>query len=150
MTMLWWHWLVLGLILVGGEMATPGGFYVIFFGVAALVVGVLAFLNLAGALWLQWLLFSVISVVSLALFRNPLTRRFNLSDHGPADIDTLVGEIAFPLEDIAPGSVGKVELRGTVWNARNTAAVPVVKGQRCSVRQVDRLMVSVEPEGVRA
>ena len=34
--MLWWYWIVLGLALVALELATPGGFFVIFFAVAAL------------------------------------------------------------------------------------------------------------------
>ncbi len=37
--MIWWYWVVLGLLLTGLELATPGGFFVIFFGVGALLVG---------------------------------------------------------------------------------------------------------------
>ena len=37
------------------------------------------------------------------------------------DVDSLVGEIAMPLDDIVPGAVGRAELRGTVWSARNAA-----------------------------
>ena len=37
----WWMWIVLGLALLMLEMATPGGFYFIFFGASALLVGVL-------------------------------------------------------------------------------------------------------------
>ena len=32
--MLWWYWLLLGLLLLGAEMMTPGGFYILFFGLA--------------------------------------------------------------------------------------------------------------------
>ena len=39
MTILWWHWLVVGLLLMVGELATPGGFYIIFFGVGAVLTG---------------------------------------------------------------------------------------------------------------
>ena len=39
--MLWWYWIVLGLALVALELATPGGFFVIFFAIAALAVGAL-------------------------------------------------------------------------------------------------------------
>ena len=39
---------------------------------------------------------------------------------GPGkDVDSLVGDIAVPLEDIPAGAVGRAELRGTVWSARN-------------------------------
>ena len=72
--MYWWLWLVLGLLLLGLEALTPGGFYVLFFGVGALVVGTLVGLGASGPVWLQWLLFSAISVVSLLLFRPYLLR----------------------------------------------------------------------------
>ena len=61
-------------------------------------------------------------------------------------VDTIVGELAIPKERIASGEVGRVELRGAVWNARNEAALPVEPGQRCRVVRVDGLMVSVQPE----
>ena len=53
MDILWWHWLVLGLLLVLAELAASGGFYIIFFGIGALVVGLLASAGLAGPVWMQ-------------------------------------------------------------------------------------------------
>lgn len=144
----WWQWLVLGLVLILLEMAASGGFYVIFFGVAAIAIGALHLLDLAGPLWVQLLLFSVLSVGSLVAFRNPLIRWLKL-DQGSPDVDTLAGEIAVPLEDIAPGEVGRVELRGTVWQARNATSAPISRGRRCAVVRVDRLMLFIEPEGAR-
>ena len=63
--MIWWYWMLLGLVLLGAEMVTPGGFYILFFGLAALIVGSLTGLGFTQAEWLQWLLFSGA--------RNPLT-----------------------------------------------------------------------------
>jgi len=146
--MTWWHWLALGLILVALEMAASGGFYVIFFGIAAIAIGGLHLFDLAGPMWLQFLLFSVISIVSLLLFRSPLLRLMGLD--GPSvDVDSLVGEIATPAGDIQPGEVGRAELRGTVWSARNSSATPLKRGQRCRVVKVERLMIFLEPEGAR-
>ena len=147
--MTWWHWLALGLILVALEMAASGGFYVIFFGVAAIAIGTLHLFDLAGPLWFQFLLFSVLAVGSLLLFRNPLMRLMKLDTPGD-DVDSLVGETAVPAEDIGPGAVGRAELRGTVWSARNIGATPLLRGQRCRVVRVDRLMIFIESEGVRA
>ena len=70
--MLWWHWLVIGLILVALEMAASGGFYVIFFGIAALAIAGLHVLDWAGPVWFQLVLFSSISIGSLLVFRGPL------------------------------------------------------------------------------
>jgi hypothetical protein len=148
MTILWWHWLVLGLLLAVAEIASAGGFYIIFFGLAALVVGVLAYFNLAGPPAVQLLLFSGVSVISLVLFRNRLLKALQIEPQAPP-VDQLVGEIGTASEDLAPGSVGRVELRGTAWSARNDATVTLTRGARIRVRSVEGLLLHVEPEGVR-
>jgi membrane protein implicated in regulation of membrane protease activity len=142
--MTWWYWLVLGLVLVAAEMASSGGFYIIFFGVAAIVVAFAASTGLAEPPWIQWLLFSVVSVVSLLLFRNPLMRKLNLGAGSP-DIDTLEGETGTALEDMGAGAIGRVELRGTAWSARNTSSIPLARGHRCVVVRTDRLTLLVKP-----
>jgi hypothetical protein len=148
MDMLWWHWIAFGLVLAGFEVLTPGGFFVVFFGAGALMVGLLTLAGVAGPLWVQWLLFTVLSIASLALFRKPLLERLRAhDDHGP--VDALVGEVAVPVADIAPGAVGRAEMRGTGWQARNVSAVTTAKGQRCRVNRVEGLMIDIEPEGGR-
>jgi membrane protein implicated in regulation of membrane protease activity len=146
---LWWHWLVLGLLLALAELAASGGFYIIFFGIAAVVVGLLAGAGLAGPLWMQVLLFSALSVGSLLLFRTRLLRTFQLDPQAPA-IDTLVGEIAVAAEDLAPGRVGRVELRGAGWTARNGSPAVLPRGTRCRVVRVEGLTLTVEPEGAHS
>jgi membrane protein implicated in regulation of membrane protease activity len=148
MTILWWHWLVLGLILVALELAASGGFYVIFFGIAALAIGALHALDIAGPAWMQVLLFSVISVGSLVLFRNRLMRWMKLDRPGE-DVDSMIGDLAVPLEDIPAGAVGRAELRGTVWSARNAGATTLGRGERCRVTGVDRLTIFIIAEGAR-
>ena len=105
--MTWWYWLVLGLVLIALEMASSGGFYIIFFGIAGVIVALLAATGLAEASWIQWLLFSALSVASLLLFRNPLMRKLNLGAGAP-DIDTLAGETGTALEDMNAGAHGRL------------------------------------------
>jgi membrane protein implicated in regulation of membrane protease activity len=147
--MLWWHWLVIGLILVALEMAASGGFYVIFFGIAALAIAGLHVLDIAGPVWVQLLLFSVISVGSLLVFRSRLLKWMQLDQPG-RDVDSLIGDTAVPLDDIPAGAVGRAELRGAVWSARNQDTAAIVRGQRCTVVQVDRLMIFLKPERERS
>ncbi|HVO91193.1 MAG TPA: NfeD family protein, partial [Terriglobales bacterium] len=126
------------------EVVTPGGFYIIFFGVGALIVGVLAGCDAAGPLWFQFILFSLISILALWLFREKLLR---LTQGTPLhNIDTLVGEIGVAAEDIAINSVGKAELRGASWTARNIGDRPLERGQRCSVERVEGLTIYVRAE----
>ena len=143
--MLWWHWLLLGLVLTALEMAASGGFYIVFFGVAAVIVSLLALAGLAGPLWLQMLLFSALSVASLLFFRNPIMRRLNLSA-GAADIDTLATETGTVIDAMAPGGNGRVEVRGTPWSARNVGTIPLSSGARVVVVRPERLTLLVKAE----
>ena len=150
MTILWWHWLALGLILVALEMATAGGFYMVFFGIAAIVpLGAAARRTLEGRSGSQLILFSVLALggcsscaiagPALAEARSAALRmstRWSATSPGRS-------------RTIAPGAVGRAELRGTVWSARNGAARALVAGERCRVVTVDQLLILIEPEGAR-
>jgi membrane protein implicated in regulation of membrane protease activity len=139
----WWMWLLLGLLLSALELLNPGGFYIIFFGFSALLIGTLKLAGYAGPVWIQWLLFSLLSIALLMIFRSPLMRVLKVSDQ---PVDPLVGDIAMPVADIPPGEVGRAELRGAGWNARNVHGVTLMKGQRCRVQRVDGLMIYLVPE----
>ena len=147
MEMLWWHWVAIGIVLAGLELAGPGGFFIIFFGIGALVVGLLMLAGLSGPTWMEWLLFSGVSILSLLVFRRPLLAFMRRFDKSHAPVDRLEGELALPVEDIPPGAVGRAELRGTGWSARNVSAVALRRGQRCIVQRVDGLTLSIVPEG---
>jgi len=143
--MQWWMWILGGLALLVAETVTPGGFFAFFFGMGALLVGALSATGLAGPDWMQWLLFSVFSILGLAVFRRPLMRRFNLLP-GRKAVDRLEGEGCAVLEDVAPGGFGKVELRGSSWSARTAGSRSLTKGQRCRVERVEGLTVWIRPE----
>jgi inner membrane protein len=147
--MLWWYWITLGLILAMLELASPLSFFLVFFGAGSIVVGCLTLADLAGPPWVQWMLFSVVSVLSVALFRGPLLRRVHRDDWMRRPVDALTDEMATTLEEIAPGSIGRVELRGTAWSARNAGGAVLTKGQRCAVQRVDGLTLYIVPEGAK-
>ena len=142
--MAWWMWLAGGLLLMVAELATPSGFFIMFFGLGALTVGVLARLGLSEAPWAQWLLFTGLSLAYLLLFRGKLQQRVQAPP--PPAVDSLLGVIAVPQSVIEPGAVGRVEVRGSTWSARNGAPVAIHGGQRCTVVGVDGLLLTVRPE----
>ena len=142
--MVWWYWIFLGLALAGAELVSPGGFYLLFFGIAALMVGALVGMDVVQAEWLQWLLFSVLAILSLLLLRKPLIHL--TQGHPPQIMDSMVGESAILLDELQPGHTGKAELRGSTWSARNVGAIPLPSGQRATVVKVDGLMLWVKSE----
>jgi membrane protein implicated in regulation of membrane protease activity len=58
----------------------------------------------------------------------------------------MVGEAATVLDNIEAGEFGKVELRGTAWNAKNSGDRMLVRGERCKVRRVEGLSLWVGRE----
>ena len=144
--MVWWYWMVLGLALLGAEMTTPGGFYILFFGLSALLVGTLAGLEVVSMDWLQWLLFSVIAIASLLFFRGPLLARMSDGRDAHAHVDSMVGEVVIPLEALPAGATGRAELRGSTWTAKNVGPTDFRKGQRGKVKKVDGLTLWITTE----
>jgi membrane protein implicated in regulation of membrane protease activity len=142
----WWAWILSGLVLLGLELAL-GTFYLVFLGIAAIIVGLIAMFGASGPAWLEWLLFMVFSAGLVLLLRRPLLGKFNIKSD-PRDIDTLVGLAAVTVESIPPGGIGKVEMRGTVWTAHNQGTRVLAPGERCRVERVQGLSLWVLPESV--
>ena len=143
--MAWWVWVLFGMFLLAVELLAVGNFFVFFFGIGAALVGLLAALGLAGPLWLQWLLFPVLSLVTLGLLR----RRLLMSTAVPIgrpDRDDFIGLTALALEEIASDGSGRVEMRGSVWNARNVGIRSIGRGDRCTVMEMDGLTLGVRRE----
>jgi membrane protein implicated in regulation of membrane protease activity len=142
--MVWWLWMLLGLALLVIELATPGGLFALFFGVSGIVVGGLTALGLAGSEPVQWLLFTVVSVLALGVLRGPLKARLNKGN--AKRVVDFVGEAALVTEAVEPGGVGKVELRGSAWSARTRGESILPPGQRTRVERVEGFTVWVVPE----
>jgi membrane protein implicated in regulation of membrane protease activity len=141
----WWMWLAAGFVLLVFELVTPSGFFIMFFGVGAVVVGLLSGAGLVATPWVQWLVFTAVSVACLLLFRGKIQARVEASGARPP-VDSLVGEVVIPVEGIAPGAVGRVSLRGSTWEARNDGTVGVYANQRCKVVRVSGLQVGIVAE----
>jgi membrane protein implicated in regulation of membrane protease activity len=141
--MAWWMWMLVGFALLAVELFTPGGFFVMFFGAGAIFVGLLAVAGIATTPWVEWAVFIVVSVASLLVVRPRLVSRMRVEGR---DVDTIVGEAGTMLGEVGAGQLGKAELRGTAWNARNVGEQPLRRGQRVRVVQVDGLTIMVRAE----
>ncbi len=137
----WWAWLVLGFVLLASELASPSGFYLLFAGIAAIIVGLLGLGELSGPAWAQWLLFTLISVLSVTLLRSRLARGFNRAD-AKVD-DSLVGQTVTLRDRIEAGGVGQGEHRGSVWTVQNLGSQVLEAGARCTVDEVNGVTLVV-------
>ena len=111
-----WGWIVVGALLLAAELTVVDAqFYLVFLGVAALVTGGVVWVAGPFAPAVDWALFGVLCVAFLAAFRRRVYERIRRVD-GEVSQGT-VGEVAIAREAIAPGGRGRVELRGTLWDA---------------------------------
>ncbi|HSM93506.1 MAG TPA: NfeD family protein [Anaeromyxobacteraceae bacterium] len=140
--MAWWTWMVLGVLLLVVEMATPGGLFAVFFGIAAFVIAPVAAAGASATL--QWALYTVVSLGLLVTLRSFLSRR--LAARGAPPVENLVGEQAILIEDLPADGEGKAELRGTPWTARAVGGGALPKGRRCRVERVDGLTLWLRAE----
>jgi inner membrane protein len=141
--MQWWGWIGVGVILLGAELAfVDAQFYLVFIGGAALLVGLLAVAGLSLAPWLQWLLFIVVSVASLALLRGRIYR--TLRAGLPAFKDGLVGESVHVPAGLAAGQECRVEYRGTTWDAVNAGNSSIAAGAAARIERVEGLKLYLQ------
>jgi len=118
------HWLLLGIALIVFEVMTPGGLVLLFFGAGALVTAAVAAFAPGLPLWVQCVIFSVVSIVSLVTLRKMLCRTFSGRSEVTGDIDDdFSGKRAVVSQPIAPDTPGKVEFNGTNWTAVADAAI---------------------------
>ena len=140
---LWWYWIVVGLILLILEMNT-GTFVVLGLGIAAVVVGLLdyampmTFMN-------QILIWIVLSLFSLWAWKRWFKNK-HVSDSGQSNynLDTL-GTV---LEAIEPHHRGKVTfdtpvLGNTSWTATSTQSI--AKDARVKIVDIHGQLIEVIP-----
>ena len=136
----WWSWLVLGFALLGGEMLAPGGFYLLFVGIGAVIVGLLTLANLSGPEWTQWLLFTLLSGLSLTLLRRRLAQSFLA---GRAGGTAIVGQMVELMSTLEPGGFGQARFRGSTWKVRNAGRDTLEAGARCRVDEIKGITLTV-------
>ncbi len=127
---LWWHWVVFGLILIAAEIVVPS-FVVIWFGLAALVVGAVEWLfNPSFTAELFWWI--VLSILFLLLWFK-VFRPADLTKRGQADDD--MGTPGVVTKTVTPFAKGRAKfevpvLGSSEWvvtaNEKIEAGEPVV------------------------
>ena len=136
----WWIWTLIGFFFLALEFVSTT-LHSAFFAAGAFLVAILVAFHAGGPLWAQLLTFTVFSLVTLLLIRPVVVNKLKLSK--TVVVDTLIGERAVAMEDIAPAGFGKVEMRGSSWNARNVGASALVRGQHSTVEKVEGLVLHV-------
>lgn len=136
-------WFLVGLVMLLMEMATPGLVF-LFFGVGAWIVVVLLLL-LKISLNAQLGIFLIASLLSLALFRNILKKTFHGHEANEQELEKVLDEFsghkATVIQRIDPESGGKVEFKGSQWEAE--AKEEIDEGEVVKILSKDNLTLKV-------
>ncbi|MGE7470341.1 NfeD family protein [Bosea sp. NPDC003192] len=136
-----WAWIVLGLVLVGGEMLAPGVF-LLWLGLAALVTG--AVVGLTGLAWQGALLvFAALAVASVLLGRAVTRHRGDEPDTASGLNDRgrqLIGKV-FKLEATMAGGEGRIRVGDSSWRITGPE---LLAGTEIRVVRVDGATLVVE------
>jgi inner membrane protein len=113
-----WSWFALAAVLLGAEILfVDAQFYLVFFGVAAALVGaLLTLMPMSDSV--QWLLFALLAIVALLLFRKRLYEKLRKPQDTVPEALSVGDRLTLPAP-LAPGATCRVEYRGTTWSARN-------------------------------
>jgi len=135
MELVWWHWAVLGMVLIGIEMLTPT-FFLMWFGLGALLMGgVVAVFPLGFAAQIMgWAVASLaMTGVWLKYFRNPDRTHAGQSKEGVLGISGLVSRA------IPEMGEGEIMFQRPVLGADRWPAVadaPIAAGEKARIVDV--------------
>jgi membrane protein implicated in regulation of membrane protease activity len=114
----WWGWMIIGLFLLGSELlGVDVAFYLVFIGIAAILTGAIAAAGIVQEPWLQWLLFSVLAIISMVWFRKRVYQKLHRTSSEYQD--GLTGETIRLEEPLDPGQTSRQSFRGTDWTITN-------------------------------
>ena len=134
-------WLILVAVMLVIEIFTMG-VTTIWFSLGAVAAAIAA--GLGAPLWVQILLFTVVSVVIMILVR-PFALKVMDRNRTKTNIDEVIGKQAEVIEPIDnQKEQGKVRFRGVEWMARSVDGSTVAAGDVVTVEEVSGVKLLVK------
>ncbi len=137
-------WFLIGLVLFLLELVLPG-FVIFFFGVGAWITALLCLIADPG-INIQIIVFAITSVLSLLALRKMIQKKFfyNNNELSEKVEDEFTGKEAIAVTDLGHAKLGKVEFKGTSWQAESE--LPVKNGQVVIIKKKEDFKLFVEPK----
>lgn len=136
----WQIWCAAALILMIGEVLTPG-FLLACFSVSALASAAAAWFGLSGTC--QFTAFAIAGLILMFTLR-PFMLKYLSRPELRSNADALVGSTGIVLTDIGFDG-GYIDLQGARWLARSADGTPIPKGTKVTVLSVGGASVTVRP-----
>jgi membrane protein implicated in regulation of membrane protease activity len=143
----WWIWAIVAAFFIIGEILTFG-FFLLWFGIGAIVAGAAAFLG-SGLVW-QLGIFVVVSFVLFAISRR-FAERITKAQPPGIGADRFIGKECVVLEEIDNDkNTGRVRMVREEWRAESETGIRIPAGAKVVVVGIHGTQLVVQPakEGV--
>ncbi|WP_165958187.1 NfeD family protein [Segetibacter sp. 3557_3] len=133
-------WFIIGFAFFLLEFVIPG-LILFFFAIGAWSVGILS-LFMDVSINTQLIIFLSASVLTILLFRKWVKRILQAKQPSSEIEDEFLGKIGKAETAILPGETGKVDFKGTSWNARSEDVIQ--KGENVTIVGNDSILLIVK------
>lgn len=134
-------WLIIVAVMIVIEIITLG-LTTIWFGVGAIGAAIVAWLGYG--IWVQIIVFAVLSVVAMAIVR-PFAVRYLNKDKEKTNVDDVIGKTAVVTKEINNElATGEVQLNGMSWTARSEDGRIIPEKERVEVVSVQGVKLIVK------
>jgi len=132
---IYWHWLILAVVLIILEMLIPGAYF-LWMGVSAIFVGALMYVFPEMVFLIQILIFAVLSVISVIMYRSYRKNNPIVTDEPALNrrAEQYVGQ-SFTLAEPIVNGKGRIKVDDSTWkitgadiDAGETVRVIAVEG----------------------
>ena len=140
----WWTWVVGGIALILAELAIPS-FFIVWFGLGAVLVGLLMVALPQLSLTAQLALWTVASLAMVVLWFRVFKRSFFKTRVGTADGE-VIGEIGVLVSAVAPFERGKVRFQRPLLGSEEWVCLAdsaIAAGERVRVVAVEGSFLKV-------
>lgn len=135
-------WLVILAVMIVLEIFSLG-LTTIWFGIGAIGAAIVSWMGYG--IWVQLIVFAVLSVIAMAVFR-PLAVKYLNKDKEKTNIDGVVGEVVVVVtkEINNEMAAGEVQLNGMSWTARSQDGRVIPEAERVTVVSVQGVKLIVK------
>ena len=136
----WMIWMSIGIIMLVTEIFMPG-IFICFFGIGAIVTGIIGlFFPELPLIWMM-VIFAVLGTLFAISGKRMFCGKISKDKDTLHDIEDFTGEWATITQTITPGKDGKVEFRGSFWNA--AAETEIAAGTKVRIIKRENLTLTV-------
>jgi inner membrane protein len=141
--MAWWGWCIFGTVLLGAELfAVDAQFYLVFAGLAAILVGLSGLVGIDLPDWAQWLSFAVLAIATMFTVRRQIYEKL-MSKPSLGKISTDLDQRVVVSQELPPGKSCRIEYRGSGWTAVNVGERPIAAGGAARIDSIDGVTLNV-------